>query len=206
MSQTHHTLLNVSVSPYGCITHSQDTAGVSKLEKRHSLGLILVYTASVQLRRKKKIRNHSSAQVLLSVVLINKKMVTNPHLTNDRSDLMQYIDISNRSSTRTFPVVVQLHLSPNVEKKGTGFLTADVQGPITHEAVPFPRGLLWIVAELFLTQTTPPTFLFNISDKVESKVWAFLETIVFIRSNSLFHWSSLLEDGRLSFPTLRPRG
>jgi len=45
----------VSVSPYGCITHSQDTAGVSKLEKLYSLGLILVYTAPEQLRKKKKI-------------------------------------------------------------------------------------------------------------------------------------------------------
>lgn len=60
--------------------------------------------------------------MLLGVVLINKKMVMNPHLTDDRSVLMQYIDISNRPSTRTFPVVLQLHLSPNVKNKGTDFL------------------------------------------------------------------------------------
>lgn len=54
MSQTHHTLFNVSVSPYGCITHSQDRAGVSKLEKLYSLGLNLAYTAPEQLRKKKK--------------------------------------------------------------------------------------------------------------------------------------------------------
>ena len=45
-------LFNMSVSPYGCITRSQDTAGVSKLEKLYSLGLILVCTVLEQLRKK----------------------------------------------------------------------------------------------------------------------------------------------------------
>lgn len=71
MSQTHHTLFNVSVSPYGCITHSQDRAGVSKLEKLYSLGLNLAYTAPEQLRKKN--RNHSFAQALLDMVWINKQ-------------------------------------------------------------------------------------------------------------------------------------
>lgn len=131
MSQTHRTLFNVSVSPYGCITHSQDTAGVSKLEKLYSLGLILVYTVLEQLRKKQTPFICPSSAWCGFDKQTNKKMVTNLPLTDDQSDLMQYIGLPNRPSTGIFPFVLLLRLSPNVKNKGTECLTVDIQGLLT---------------------------------------------------------------------------
>lgn len=127
----------------------------------------------------KKNRNHSFAQVPLDTVLINKKLVTNLHSTDEQISCNTYTHLTG-SQLGFFQLSCTHITGPvlRIKELNSPWSSGSCR---TYEILSIPAGLSENCQRTLSHTNHAPAFLFNISDRVVRKVGAFLETVVFIK-------------------------